>query len=209
MNARHLPLVGAVTLVGLALLLALLARDVRAWEETVSEGDHAFQVRPADPALWEPQAPALGGVAKRLLGLDEDLRLRRAAQLERRSRPRAGLQRTAKELSYATAAQVIFGELQRGDHARELRSSAANELGVLALVDAIADPTHSQALSTRAVQKFTEATKLDPSNDAARLNLELVLTLLETGDPRIKSVEEQGDVGPSAGAGSGTSGSGL
>ena len=209
MSARHLPLVAAAALVGLALLLALLARDVRAWQETVPEGDRTFQARPGDTTLWAPAAPALGGVSKQLLGLEEDLRLRRAARLFRLSRPRAGLQRTPKELSYATAAQVIFGELQRGDHPRDLRSSAANELGVMALVDALADPTQSQGLTRRAVQKFTEATKLDPANEEARLNLELVLTLLDTGDPRIKSLDEQAGRGPGSGAGSGSGGSGL
>lgn len=209
MTARHLPLVGAVALVGVALVLALLARDVRAWQETVPEGDRGFQVRPADTTLWKPPAPALGGAAERLLGLDADLRLRRAAQLMRLSRPRAGLQRTAKELSFATAAQVIFGELQRGDHPSELRATAANELGVMALVDALADPTQSQALTKRALQKFSEAIKLDPAADEARLNLELVLTLLDTGDPRIKSLDEQAGEGPGSGAGSGTGGSGL
>ena len=208
MTSRHLPLVGAAALVGLALLLALLARDIRAWNETIPEADRAFQVRPG-AAVWEPDGLAIGGLSRALLGLDEDLRLREAAQTFRRSRPRAGLERRPKELSLGTSAQVAFGALQRGDHAVEIRSSAANELGILALADALADPTQAQTLSKRAVQKFTEAITLDPANEEARFNLELVLTLLDTGDSRLKSLDEQSGSGPSAGSGGGTGGSGL
>ena len=60
------------------------------------------------------------------------------------------------------------------------------------------------------MQKFTEAVRLDPSNEAAMVNLELLLTLVRAQDPR---VDPEGDLarggGAASGAGAGGRGRGF
>lgn len=211
MSRRHLPLLAAAIALALAVLLALLARDVRRWEESLAEGDRRFQVSPGeDGGLWEPREQTLGGAARGLLAVDDDLRLRLAGQLFRQSRPRATLQRRPRHLALATSSQVAFSEIQSGDYPRPWRSIAANQIGILALADVLSDSTEASARARKAVQKFTEAAKLDPANDEAQANLELVLTLVRAQDPRVdpEGVTSRGG-GTASGAGSSSGGRGF
>ena len=179
------PAVAALLLV-LALLLALLARDVRGWEQSTAYGDERFQVSPGPNDLWEPGGfRPLRGAARLALGLGDDLELRQAARLERLSSPRRGSLRTTGQLAVGTSAQVAFAQVQTGGAPDEVRSLAANEIGVLTLADLLSDSSQSAELSPRAIRKFTEAATLDPTNQAALANLELVLTLLQGADPRV------------------------
>lgn len=179
------PAVAALLLV-LALVLALLARDVRGWEKSTVYGDERFQVSPGPPGLWEPDGfRPLRGVARLALGLGDDLELRRAARLERLSSPRGGSLRTTDELALGTSAQVAFADVQTSGAPAEVRSLAANEIGVLTLADLLSNSSQAAELSPRAIRKFTEAATLDPSNQVALANLELVLTLLQGADPRV------------------------
>ena len=202
----------ALVLLALAVVLALLARDVRRWEESVERGDESFQVTPGPNGLWTPDGRLLpGGLARVALGLDDDLKLRRAAQLERRSRPRAAEQRTTRDLAEATAAQVAFAEVQRDEGApRRLRSVAATELGNLAFADVVSNTDQAAERAQRAVQKYVEAIRLDSGNHAAMANLELLLTLLRADDPRVdpEGLDSRGG-GSSSGAGSGGGGRGF
>jgi hypothetical protein len=203
--------VAAVALV-LAVVLALLARDVRAWQTSMERGDKSFQVSPGADGLWEPDGRTVpGGLARRALGLDDDLRLREAGQLFRRSRPRAAEQRTTRDLAEATSAEVGFASVQQDTGApRQLRSAAANELGVLSFADVVSNPDQAAQRSRKAVQKFTEAIKIDAANRTAMANLELLLTLLRADDPRVdpEGVDTRSG-GASAGAGSSSGGKGF
>ena len=201
----------AVVALVLAVVLALLARDVRAWQTSIKRGDKSFQVSPGPDGLWEPDAVVPGGLAKRALGLDDDLRLREAGQLMRLSRPRAAEQRTTRDLAKATSAEVGFASVQQDTGApRQLRSAAANELGVLSFADVISNPDQAAQRSRKAVQKFTEAIKLDAANRTAMANLELMLTLLRADDPRVdpEGVDTRGG-GTASGAGSSSGGKGF
>jgi hypothetical protein len=202
--------VAAVALL-LAVLLALLARDVRRWEQSVNAGDRSFQVTPGPKGLWNPDGRLLPADPGRFaLGIDDDLTLREAARQFRRSRPRAAEARTTRDLAEATSAQVGFAEVQRSDAPKRLRSIAANHLGILAFADVISNTDLAAERSKRATQKFVEAIRLDASNHAAMANLELLLTLLRASDPR---VDPEGDDsrggGTAAGAGSSSGGRGF
>jgi hypothetical protein len=207
---RHLRLVAAAAALVLAVLLALLARDVRRWEASVEEGDRRFQVSPAAEDLWQPDGRTAGGLTRTLLAIDDDLKLREAGQLLRRSRPRATSRRTPGQIALATSARVGLAEVQNGDYSRELRSIAANEIGTLAFADALSDPFQAAEHARRGVQKFTEAVRLDPENEAAMVNLELLLTLRRGQDPRVDpaGVTSRGS-GAASGAGAGGGGSGF
>jgi hypothetical protein len=211
-EARVRRLVVAAVALALAVVLALLARDVRRWDESVADGDRSFQVTPGPTGLWEPDEQTVpGGLARRALGLDDDLRLRRGAQLLRRSRPRSAEQRTTSDLAEATSAQVAFASVQQdeGSPAR-LRSIAATELGNLSFADVISNTDQAAERAQRAVRKYVEAIRLDPANHAAMANLELVLTLLRADDPRVdpEGLDSRGG-GSAAGAGGSGGGSGF
>jgi hypothetical protein len=207
---RNLPLLLAVAALVLAVLLALLARDLRAWDESVRVGDERFAVSPGPDDLWEPASTTFGGAGRALLGLGDDLELRRAEQLFRRSRPRAGSLRTTKQLAYATQAQIMFSAIQLGDGTRQVRSRAANEIGALAMADVLSNAGDASGRFETALKKFTEAVRLDPGNEAARHNLELALALLRGGDERVVPENfDAGSAGNASGAGSGGSGSGF
>ena len=205
-GTRRLIVAGALLL--LALVLALVARDVRRWDESVAAGDERFRLSPGPDNLWKPEGwTPTGDLAVTLLGLRDDLRLREAAQLYRRSRPRSEL-RTPKMVAYATSAQVALGQVQQSDAPPRVRSMAANELGVLALVEMQTDPTQARDHARRATTRFAEAIQLDSENGAARHNLELVLTLRQQGRGAL-AFEDGDDLGVGTGAGTAQSGSGF
>ena len=203
MSRRHVPLLLAAAALLLAAVLAFLARDVRRWQESVEDGDRMFQVGVGKPGLWEPDGRTVGGVARSLLAIDDDLKLREAGQLLRLSKPRATLQRNSNQIALATAAQLALADIQQGDYPPRLRSIAANEIGTLAFADVLSDSTQAAERARKGVQKFTEAVKLDPTNGAAMTNLELLLTLLRASDPRVdpEGASSRGG-GSAAGAGS-------
>jgi hypothetical protein len=208
MGYRRLIVAGVLLL--LALLLALVARDVRRWDESVAAGDERFRLSPGPDDLWEPEGwTPSGELAVTVLGLRDDLRLREAAQLYRRSRPRSESLRTPKMVAYATSAQVALGQVQQSDRPPRVRSMAANELGVLALVEMQTDPAQARDHARRATAKFNEAILLDPDNAAARHNLELVLTLRQQGRGAFAFEEGGDDQGVGTGAGTGQAGSGF
>lgn len=208
MTRRHAPLGLACAALVLAVLLALVARDVRLWDESVASGDARFQISPGPSDLWEPRDSTFGGLAPSLLDLNDDLRLREAAQLFRHSRPRAETLRTPKMLSLATSAQVVFAQIQQSDQPPRVRSIAANELGLLSFSELLTDPTQARDHARRATQKFVEALQLDPGNTAARHNLELIQTMRRQGRGAL-GFEEGQDGGSSAGSGSSQGGSGF
>jgi hypothetical protein len=205
---RHAPLGLACAALVLAVLLALVARDVRLWDESVATGDARFQISPGPSDLWEPPDSTFGGLAPSLLDLNDDLGLREAAQLFRHSRPRAETLRTPKMLSLATSAQVAFAQIQQSDQPPRVRSMAANELGLLSFSELVTDPTQARDHARRATQKFIEALQLDPGNAAARHNLELIQTMRQQGRGAL-GFEEGQDGGSSAGSGSSQGGSGF
>ena len=208
MRGNRLPLLLAGAALVLALLLALGAREVRLWDESIAAGDRRFQLSPGPDGLWEPTARRVGGgLAPRLIGFEDDLRLREAAQLFRRSRPRAGTARTPQMLSVATTAKVDLAAIQDSDAPDRIRSLAANELGALSFAELVSDPSQAREHAARAAQKFVEAIRLDPANTVARHNLELLLLLRQEG--RGAFGFEEGDEGSTTGAGSTQGGSGL
>src|SRR3954468_23551859 len=69
----------AIALACLAVLAALLARDMHSWRNSIAQGDAVYAVAPAR-AVWTPST-LLGGTGEALLGVDDDVTFRRALQL--------------------------------------------------------------------------------------------------------------------------------
>ncbi|MEP6813312.1 MAG: hypothetical protein ABI990_10005, partial [Actinomycetota bacterium] len=78
--ARHRSAFVALVLMGVALVLALLAVDVRAWQTTVARDDLRFRALPAHKGLWRPPTILPGDPASRLIGTGDAMAYRHALQ---------------------------------------------------------------------------------------------------------------------------------
>ena len=172
----------------LAVLVALLAADVRSWPAALLNGDRLYAAS-ASRATWTPST-RLGGIAQNLLGVRDDLRHLRALQLYRESA--SALQRLDNALEVQTArteAQNALGAVA-GDSPPQRTSQALTLLGIIA-----AEGGSTQAHA--ALSAFTDAVRIDQGNELAKYNLELLLRLTAASDVR---------AGAGRGSGSGTSG---
>lgn len=168
-------LVGAAASLALAVALAFLATDVSQWPGALKAGDARFRVKPNEPGLWRPNELAPRRIARDLLGLDDDLAYRRAAQRLRIARLE-GPAVTDPNLSLLRSdAQARLLAIVQSDGARVRRSQAANLLGVVALVSLVAEEQDRAVLMSTAIRSFRRAIALDPDNEDAKYNLELSL----------------------------------
>lgn len=206
-------LAGAAACLALAVLLALVAVDVARWRSTIPADDvrHAAGV-PVPDRRQSTLAPFRA--VERLLAIEDDLAFRRMLRLLRASRlrdvtvsdPVLAVRRT--ELTEQLESVVV----RNPDPA--LRSRASNLLGVLALVAWGSGGGNQQdrsELLLGAIASFEQAIALDPENDDAKVNLQL---LLGRGAGLVP-MEAAGGKNPSPGgrgargAGAGTPGSGY
>jgi hypothetical protein len=172
MTRRYALLAAAAVCAGLAVVLAVLARDVGRRADAIRAGDVAAA---AGKGSWSVDETLPFKPAARLLGIGDDLAFRNAAALFRRARsttlnpnqpPGAAAQRIAAE---AALAHVI-----RSDRAAERASAASNMLGILAFLDAIASTRGGDTSADRSILELQRAIHLDSRNQLAKANLELV-----------------------------------
>jgi hypothetical protein len=175
-TVRRWLLLGAAGLcLALATIAALAARDAGAWESSLRAGDVAASQR-GTPS-WTPDEVAPFGLARRLLGVDDDLAFRRAVALFHRARTGIpsfdnGLEGTALRVE----AEAELAREIRNDSNGPRASAAANLLGVLSVLDATS-PAGSQTPIERSIFEFQDAIHLDPTNEQAKTNLELLYQL--------------------------------
>ena len=183
MTWRRLPLcIGAALCLCVGTLAALLASDVRAWQTAVRSSDARAVGDPSSAVPSTPDQIVPFQVARRLLGLEDDLALRRALVLVGRGydgipshdQSRAGSE--ARAQAEAALARVI----QAGGDRRRA-AAAANLLGVLAFVDSLANAGQATKPVERSIVEFQNAIRLDPGNGAAPANLELALEVVAPG----------------------------
>jgi hypothetical protein len=89
---------------------------------------------------------------------------------------------------------------ERGDDPAA-RAAGSNLLGVLAFENASLEPASADAHVAASVEAFREAIGLDPANDDAKFNLELVLTLAP--EDATAATERGPRAGPSGGSDAG------
>jgi hypothetical protein len=187
---RWLLLGGAALCLALATLAALAARDAGAWESSLRAGDVAASPRGAES--WTPDQLAPFGLARRLLAVDDDLAFRRAVAAFHRARTGIpsfdnGLQGTALRVE----AEAELARAIRNDTNAARASAAANLLGVLSAIDA-SSPAGSQTPIERSIFEFEDAIHLDPDNEQAKTNLELLYQLTSPPNTPQGSVFRQG-----------------
>jgi len=183
----------AVALAVLAVLAALLAADVRAWRGALAGGDAVYAVSPAR-AAWTPST-RLGGVAEAMLGVRDDVSLRRALQVYREaSSVQLRLDNAVDaQALLAQAGDALAGPAAATDPGRA--SQARTLLGLLAFRAAGSGGGASQ--TDAAISDFTDAVRVNPADAAAKFDLELLLRLTGAHGSR---------VGPGQGSGIGKTG---
>jgi hypothetical protein len=193
-------------LVTAAVLVALLAADVRSWPAALDGGDAVYTATPGR-ATWTPST-RLGGLAEGLLGVHDDVALRRALQLYSVS---SGLhQRLDNALDVQTArarAQDALASAARSSdpqHAAQARTL----LGILTFGASASGGSQNQV--DAAISDFTDAIRADPADDFAKFDLELLLRLTAAHGTRTGPGQSNGQSATGRhGAGGGVPGNGY
>lgn len=166
MSPRRLAaVVGIILAVALAVVLALIAGSALSVEDEFA----------ADRAAAESAAGGHGfraEVADFFLGVDDDRELRRAIVLiEEGEKP--GAQAREVLAQHGEAIARLTRLRTKGDP--EWRSYVSTRIGLLYFEDARLDVSSRRRYSALAVEAFLEAVSLDPENEAAKYNLEVLL----------------------------------
>ena len=186
----------------LAGALGTLARDVRRWQHAVDRGDVRFLVEPTAPSLWAGPTGTRGDLARRLLGLDDDLEFRQAERLFVRGHiPVSTYELERRRLNARGLAVALLDQLAGADSQPWRRAREATLLGLTEFEDAQGDTENGPALVQRALRSFRSAARTDPRADDAKADLELLLTLLR---PQVRQGREPvGQEGAAGGSGAG------
>lgn len=203
---RAARLAAAIVVLAGAVLLALLAADVRSWPRAFAAGDGVYAADPA-AAHWTPSTRLPAGWSRSLVGARDDLQARHALELYRAI---VGVQPRLDNATRVAAARA-FAESSLSDVARASSGARASQaetlLGVLAFGDYSQGSQSSQA--DEAVAAFQQAVKDDPSNAAAKYDLELLLRALVAHGQRAGSQSGTGTGPGKRGAGGGGLGHGY
>ena len=201
----------AVTLV-LAVVAVLLAQDLRSWRDAFHRGDLAFAAAPGGPVSWSAATVIPGDPAAKLLAVDDDRTLRNGARLFVFSyRAGIGFDNGFSQRRLRGVAEAVLARAAQEPN-RQQSSQAYDLSGLLAFADASsASGNRSSAASTdRAVADLQNAVRLDPTNEDAKANLELLFRLLVAHGTRPGPTATAGPRSTGKrGAGSGTPGSGY
>jgi hypothetical protein len=185
----------AVVLAAVAVVAVLLARDLNSARRALAQGDAVYAVTPGR-ATWTPPT-ALGGTAEALLGTRDDIRMRRALQRYAVAAAVPNRLDTALERqTLRSQAATALADAAHGAHA----SQADTLLGVLAFATS----------ADEALADFANAVRADPTNDAAKYDLELLLRATKaSGSRRGAGSGAAFGRGGRRGAGGGVPGSGY
>jgi hypothetical protein len=167
---------GALACLVVGVFLILLATDVLRWSSALHASDVHYRANASAAGLWQIDALVPGDPGRSLLGIDDDLALRKAVRSLELSKlgshaeykPQLIVQRADAEARLQTLASSGGGN-------RTQRSRAAELLGVLQLASPTSNPQQRSSFLLKAVANLQKAIQLDPSNDEAKYNLEVAL----------------------------------
>jgi hypothetical protein len=199
----------AVGALALAALLALLGFEALRWDRRLADDDARFAASPLAAELWKGDELLPVAPARNLLGLDDDLRYRRAVSLYTRSRPGEPTALNPRRESLRGAAQRELTAISREDSNAARRSQAAMLVALLALGrgDLFQSAEERLTVQRTATGNLQVAVMLDPANVEAKRNLELVLTSI--GEPPSGATDAGGTSDTGNQGGIGRSGSGY
>ena len=202
-----LPVLAIAVLLALAVLAGLVACEARAIERAVEREDLAYVGRPTRFRGWSgegrvPSAHRSWRVealpfSERLLGIEEDLLYRRALRAYADDARRRDSSYDFLRATFRAEARRLLGEAERAALPASLRSNAANMQGALTLDEANGNPERRAKLTELSIEHFRRAIRIDPGNEEAKYNLELLLRLPEL-PPFLKPPDE--DLRPRVGS---------
>lgn len=197
MIRRFAVLVAGIVLLCLAGALAFAAEDARSWPQRLREGDVRYRAVPAAGDPWREPSRSV----RALLGVNDDLRFRRGLWAYRVSEQRVrAAQQEFGGAELRAQVETLLGGLAANDDDPVRRSSAATMLGVLAYGEYVRNTRGGSVFLQRSLRSFREAIQLDPANDDAKFDLELLLELVasslnDTGDAATGQGGPETDVG--------------
>jgi len=174
---RWLVPAAAVLCVPVAVVLALFAVDVLRVGGSVTEDDVRFQARPTLQAgLFDDPGFLPGHIASKAVGLEDDLRYRRAVWLYARADPSntSGYVTPEQEALRASLEPKLI-DASRAESDPRRRSRLLNLLGVVAMSRYAVDPGDRVNTVRVAIDSFGNAINEDADNADAKFNLEIVL----------------------------------
>jgi hypothetical protein len=201
---RLLLLLPAAVCLVLAAGLLLLATDVGRWRDAMAADDVRYRSEPGARGLWTADTLVPFGLARRMLGVGDDVAFREAVRALRLGRLEAGASSDPALVLKRAEARARLQEIagRAGDASR--RSRAMNLLGVISFSSALTEARGQAAYLQDAASAFTGAIAIDPANAEAKANLELAL---QKGRA-LEAAESAGGPNPSPG-GSGAKGAGA
>jgi hypothetical protein len=207
---RHRHAIYAVLAGGITVVLVLLALDANAWKSTISRDDLRFRALPTHAHLWKPNTTLPGDPASLLIGTGSTLQYRHALQYFWFSHVGNNPEVRQDAPTLRADAQDKLQALMKNGANVHQRSAAANLLGVLVVTtpSIASDPSAITQTLTRSAEYFQEAIAIDPGNNDAKENLELVLRLSKPGKGRIGNDARSG-YGFGKGQGIGNQGGGY
>lgn len=169
----------AIAALAAAAIVLLLALDVGRWQTTFTRGDVRFQTAPTQTKLWQADEILPFHVARRLLGVGDDIKYRNTLRSFWLARPHANKWLEPNVDSLRSEATVALANYIRTSHSPQRRAQAANLLGIIALdLAASDDPGQRLRFLLYASRSFRGALTFDQNNEDAKYNLELTLRLL-------------------------------
>jgi hypothetical protein len=179
MTRRRWILLGAAAVcLAFAAFAAIAARDAGEWGTALRTGDvESASTAPNTSPSWSVEELIPFGLVRGILGVNDDLAFRRGVALFRRAHTGIpsfdiGLEGTALRVQ----AEAVLARAIRADKNAARAAAAANLLGVLVVVDSTVPGGASPPIE-RAIIQFEDAIHLDPSNEEAKKNLELIYQL--------------------------------
>jgi hypothetical protein len=206
-------LAAAAVMLVAAAFLALFAHDVWRWQRAVDDVDARATMGHVAPAAWRADTALPELWTRDLLGLDDDLVFRSTAMRALRQVDQQANEQNQKSRGIT---ETALGRIIRNDANTVRASLAADYLGVMLYNDPISpdqaanayqDPSQSgpsdlQTPEQKAAAQFVTAVRLDPADDNAARNLELMLRraepLAHQGVPKVASGERLGNKGSGA-----------
>ena len=167
-----LAVAGGAVCLALASGFALLAADVRAWQQAFATGDLQYRAAPGGARPWESPDSLPWRPAARLLDVGDDVTFRRAVRLYQLSTDTAFVDGFGSSPRPLESTRRLFLRIERGDGDPRARSRAANFLAVMtynsgAFID--------ESFTRRAARLLRRAVMLDTRNEEAKFNLELMM----------------------------------
>lgn len=206
---RPVALALAVVTTAVAAFLVVLGLDVLSWRGDMERADLRFEAVAGERDMWRADTILPAGLSRELLDVDEDIAYREVLQQFGIARVRQPV-RDQRDLARRGAVETQLAQIGEEPLGPERLSMLANLSGALAFEEARFDEGQRATFLRRSLAEFREAIKVDPANEDAKYNLELVLRLIVNAQNESSAGGggARGDT-QASGAGAATSGSGY